>query len=282
MPHISHFLNMKPILLTKEQQMYYALRVASAMCFLGHGAFGIITKPIWCNYFGVFGFSHETAYHMMPFVGSIDILCGLFILFYPIRAVFMWLVVWGLVTATLRPLSGEPFAELIERAGNFGSPLALLILTSTKADLRALTNFSSLPSALDESKTDKARIALRIICFLLLTGHGYLNLLAKNALVTQYTALGFHDPQQMACCVGIAEVCMACLILIKPLRPFVLAILIWKMGTELFYPHYEVWEWIERGGSYGALLALFYSLSPIKNKAGIRRHLQVTHLHEAI
>jgi hypothetical protein len=124
MPHISHFLNMKPILLTKEQQMYYALRVASAMCFLGHGAFGIITKPIWCNYFGVFGFSHETAYHLMPFVGSIDILCGLLILFYPIRAVFMWLVVWGLITATLRPLSGEPFAELIERAGNFRAPLA--------------------------------------------------------------------------------------------------------------------------------------------------------------
>lgn len=269
---------MKAILLTKEQQMYYALRIASAMCFIGHGAFGIITKPIWCNYFAVFGFSHETAYNLMPLVGSIDILCGLLILFYPVRAVFMWLVVWGLVTATLRPLSGEPFAELIERAGNFGAPLALLILTSAKTDLRTLINP---PAVADESRVNKARIALRIICFLLLIGHAGLNLLAKNALVTQYTALGFHDPQQMAYRVGLAEVGMALLILVKPLRPLVLAILIWKMGTELFYPHYEVWEWIERGGSYGTLLALFYSLSPVKNLTGIRRRLQLIHLHQA-
>lgn len=258
--------------------MYYALRIASAMCFIGHGAFGIITKPIWCNYFAVFGFSHETAYNLMPLVGSIDILCGLLILFYPVRAVFMWLVVWGLVTATLRPLSGEPFAELIERAGNFGAPLALLILTSAKTDLRTLINP---PAVADESRVNKARIALRIICFLLLIGHAGLNLLAKNALVTQYTALGFHDPQQMAYRVGLAEVGMALLILVKPLRPLVLAILIWKMGTELFYPHYEVWEWIERGGSYGTLLALFYSLSPVKNLTGIRRRHQLIHLHQA-
>jgi hypothetical protein len=32
------------------------------------------------------------------------------------------------------------------------------------------------------------------------------------------------------------------------------------MGTELFYPHWEVFEWIERGGSYGTLLALFFCL----------------------
>jgi len=26
----------------------------------------------------------------------------------------------------------------------------------------------------------------------------------------------------------------------------------------LFYPHYEIFEWIERGGSYGVLLALWF------------------------
>jgi len=113
-----------------EQKMHYSLRVASAMCFIGHGAFGIITKPIWCNYFAVFGIGHDLAYRLMPILGSVDILLGCMLLFYPIRALFAWLALWGLVTASLRPLSGEPFAELIERAGNFGAPLCLLLLSA--------------------------------------------------------------------------------------------------------------------------------------------------------
>src|ERR1700749_5174117 len=108
--------------LTVEQKIYYTLRFVVAMRFIGHGAFGIITKPIWCNYFAVFGIDKATAYTLMPWLGSFDILFGLIILFYPMRAVFMWLVTWGLMTASLRPLSGWPFAELIEPAGNFGAP----------------------------------------------------------------------------------------------------------------------------------------------------------------
>ena len=114
---------------TTEQKMHYTLRLAAAMCFIGHGSFGIITKPIWCNYFAVFGIGHDTAYTLMPILGSVDVLMGIVLLFYPIRAFAGWLVIWGIVTASLRPLSGEPFAEFIERAGNFGAPLALLLLS---------------------------------------------------------------------------------------------------------------------------------------------------------
>ena len=78
-----------------EKKIYYTLRIASAMCFIGHGAFGIITKAIWCNYFGVFGIGHDTAYTLMPYVGTMDICMGLLILFYPLRIVFGWLVIWG-------------------------------------------------------------------------------------------------------------------------------------------------------------------------------------------
>jgi len=102
-------------------KIYYALRFASAMCFIGHGAFGIITKQIWCNYFAVFGMGHDLAYQLMPILGVIDILIGISLLIYPTRAVLLWLVIWGVTTALLRPLSGEPFAETIERAGNYGA-----------------------------------------------------------------------------------------------------------------------------------------------------------------
>ena len=64
-----------------NNKLHYTLRFASAMCFIGHGAFGIITKPIWANYFAVFGIGHDMAYNLMPVVGVLDILMGISLLF---------------------------------------------------------------------------------------------------------------------------------------------------------------------------------------------------------
>jgi hypothetical protein len=114
------------------KNIYYTLRIACAMCFIGHGAFGIITKEVWCNYFGVAGIGHDMSYTLMPYVGAMDIIMGLLIVFYPVRIVFAWLVTWGITTAMMRPLSGEPFAEFIERAGNYGAPLALAVVNIRK------------------------------------------------------------------------------------------------------------------------------------------------------
>ena len=298
-------------------RMHYILRFASAMCFIGHGAFGIITKPIWCNYFAVFGIGHDMAYTLMPVVGTIDITMGLILLFYPIRAVPAWLIIWGIATASLRPLSGEPFAELIERAGNFGAPLALLLLAGAgggRAGMathgvgstvtRGTSNatgaegdgagtatrgagstagagggragtasrgagmskirfwFSRLnPNPQPDARTfSRVALCLRIVAFLLLLGHGWLNLIEKKGLLQQYTNLGFSNPANTALVAGLFEILAALAILIRPVRPLLIALFIWKMGTELFYPKYEIFEWVERGGSYGALLALYFTL----------------------
>jgi hypothetical protein len=61
----------------------------------------------------------------------------------------------------------------------------------------------------------------------------------------------------MAQIVGMAEIVSAFIILVKPFRQFVFVIFLWKMTSELFYPAHEIFEWIERGGSYGTLLALW-------------------------
>ena len=244
--------------LTLGQKLHYVLRLAIAMCFIGHGAFGIITKPIWANYFAVFGIGHDMAYKLMPVLGSFDILLGLIMLVKPIRAIALWLVIWGVITASLRPLTGEPFAELIERAGNFGAPLALLILSGG-----VWTGFKNLFRPLDPDVQPDAQtvkqvtITLRIVVFLLLAGHGWLNLIGKKGLMSQYASLGFHNTVLTGQIAGVFEIAMAVLLLIKPLRGVVIALLIWKMVTELFYPHWEAFEWIERGGSYCALLALW-------------------------
>ncbi len=244
---------------TPEQKIHYTLRIASAMCFIGHGSFGIITKEIWTNYFALFGISHDMSFQLMPYLGVVDILFGLIILFYPIRAVLLWLVAWGAVTALLRPLSGEPFAEFLERAGNFGAPLALLFL-SGGITFKTLFKRISANVQLNADTLQKVLSCLRIVVFLLLLGHGGLNLMEKKSLVNQYTALGFSNGATTAQIVGLFEIIAAFAILIRPIRSLILILFIWKAGSELFYPQYETFEWIERGGSYGALLALWFAL----------------------
>jgi hypothetical protein len=108
--------------------LFWLLRVAAGLEFIGHGAFGIITKAAWVPYFDLIGIPERWAYRLMPLVGSVDIFLGLLVLLKPIRAALLYMAVWGLWTALLRPLSGEPFWETIERAPNYLVPLALLYL----------------------------------------------------------------------------------------------------------------------------------------------------------
>lgn len=242
--------------MTVEKKIYTTLRIAIAMCFIGHGAFGIITKQVWCNYFGVFGIGTETAYRLMPVVGIVDIIMGIGILFYPMRAWAVWLVFWGLFTALLRPLSGEPFAEFIERAGNYGAPLALLLLVGIK------NIFSPISPVIphDTERLKRVATCLKIVVFLLLAGHAWLNLIENPRLLNQYTSLGFSDPAGIARVVGIFEIAAALFALTGFAPELLLLIFIWKMLSEVFYPSYAVFEWIERGGSYGSILALWFAL----------------------
>jgi uncharacterized membrane protein YphA (DoxX/SURF4 family) len=241
--------------------IHITLRIASAMCFIGHGAFGIITKQIWCNYFAVFGIGPDLAYRIMPFIGSIDVLLGLSVLLYPTRTVLTWLVIWGIFTGLLRPLSGEPFGELLERAGNYGAPLALLLLSGPG---RWFSKLDAYPQP-DKARFTRVVFCLRVVVFLLLLGHGWLNWIEKKGLLAQYTALGFSDPVKIAHAVGIFEIVAAVALLIKPVRPLLMVLFVWKMTTELLYPHWEVFEWVERGGSYGSLLALWLALGAYKH-----------------
>lgn len=244
---------------TAEQKIYYTLRIAIAMCFFGHGAFGIITKEIWTHYFAVFGIGRITAYRLMPVVGTVDILLGLLMLIRPMRAIAGWLVIWGLVTAALRPLSGEAFAELIERAGNFGAPLAFLLLCMPKEGLGLpLRGWWKKVQPEESGNLHQVAICLRIVGFLLLVGHGWLNLLEKQGLIDQYRRLGFTNPGNIALWTGIFELTAAVSLLVRPWRTLLALLIVWKMGSELFYPHYEFFEWVERGGSYGVLLALWF------------------------
>jgi len=102
------------------------LRVACTLEFVGHGAFGIVTKAAWVPYLAVLGIPEWLAYRLMPLIGTVDITLGLVVALRPVRAALLYMAVWGFLTASIRPLSGEPLWEFLERAPNWAVPLAFL------------------------------------------------------------------------------------------------------------------------------------------------------------
>jgi hypothetical protein len=183
----------------------------------------------------------------------------------PLRIIPVWLVLWGFITGLCRPLAGEPLAELIERAGNFGAPLALLILSGGVFRVH-LFDVLHPHTVVTGMTMRKVFYCLKITVFLLLVGHGWLNFLEKKSLLSQYLSLGFVDPSKTALVIGLFEVTAAFIVLVRPVRPLVFIFFIWKMATELMYPHLEFFEWLERAGSYGVLLALWFILESSTKK----------------
>jgi hypothetical protein len=112
----------------------WILRVGVCACFVGHGVFGLLAKPAWLAYFAALGIDPETALQLMPLVGALDIAVGIAALVRPIPPVLAWAALWGMWTALLRPLAGESVWETLERAGNYGAPLALLLWLAANGD----------------------------------------------------------------------------------------------------------------------------------------------------
>ena len=112
----------------RMRRLHWCLRLGAAACFVGHGAFGIITKAAWVPYFGLVGIPSDTAYALMPVVGTVDILMGIAVLISPRPAVLLYMAVWSLWTALLRPLTGESAFETLERAWNYGVPFSMLLM----------------------------------------------------------------------------------------------------------------------------------------------------------
>src|SRR3954464_8221595 len=81
----------------------------------------------------------------MPPVGTLDICLGVLTLFLPLRAVLLYYTIWGFWTALLRPLAGEGIWELVERAYNYGVPLALVVLVGPGRSWRAWFAEKALP-----------------------------------------------------------------------------------------------------------------------------------------
>lgn len=235
------------------RNVHWTLRIGAAACFIGHGAFGVLTKEAWVAYFAVAGIPRDLAFTLMPVVGAVDIAAGLIVLWSPRPIVLAYMTGWALWTALLRPLAGESVFETLERAGNYGVPLALLLLIGLP---RRWPDWLRHPARLAGGEPALVMRVLLVATALLLFGHGGLAAQGKPLLVAHGALVGLSpDAVTLA---GYAEMSAALLLLAWPSAPLLVAIAAWKIATELLFSFggAPVWEFIERGGSYAAPIAL--------------------------
>ena len=111
-----------------KKKIELLLRIGIFGTFLGHGIFAIGVKASWIPFLTYFGFSISTASTLMPIIGSIDVVIAFTALIKPIRIVLLYAFIWTFLTALMRPLTGYPIWDFVERTSNWVIPLTLLLL----------------------------------------------------------------------------------------------------------------------------------------------------------
>jgi hypothetical protein len=243
--------------------VHWILRVGVAACFIGHGAFGIITKAAWLPYFALLGIPESWAWRLMPMVGTVDVTIGILTLFQPVRAVLLYMAFWGFQTACLRPVAGQGVWELLERAGNYGVPLAFLGLLGWGRSVGEW--FSTRPAPpLTARRGLVIGWILRVSTALLLIGHGGFDFAMHKDWSAYAAGIGISPAavatHPLSAIAGGFEAALGLFVLAWPAPGLLLFVFVWKTATEMFRPlaGEPIWEFIERGGSYAAPFALLW------------------------
>lgn len=255
---------------THTARVWNVLRLGAGLCFIGHGVFGLLRKEAWLPFFAFAGIDAGTAQYLMPLVGIVDIAAGALVLASPRPVIFAYMAVWAVWTAALRPLTGDSLAELGERAGNYGVPMALLLMAWPRASVRAWlarVHTDELP-VLDAAALAQLLVA---VTALLLAGHGFIGLGGSPLLAAHYESVGLSA--SLVPTIGALEIGAALALAIRPSVIMALAICGWKLATESLFlaAGAPVWEFVERGGSYAAPLALALVLSAHRHSAPVVR-----------
>jgi len=124
-----------------------SLIVLISLTFIGHGMYAIGVHYVPNGFIdmttGILGVSVSNAHHFLKVVGYIDIACAVLIFFnFPMKFVYFYLIIWGIVTALARLVYGViinegSLTEIIYWSSNmfYRLPhglLAILLLQSTQ------------------------------------------------------------------------------------------------------------------------------------------------------
>ena len=279
---------------TLQTQLHWTLRVTVALCFIGHGTWGLITKSGWLPFFASQGIEPELAWTLQPIIGAFDIIMALLLLRKSTRVILIWMFLWAVWTAMLRPLAGNlekveidevwtvqireearpdktQTWEFWERAGNWGPPFMLLVMGGAFALRRKdlLGNYEE--PEIKDSTIDTIFVLCKLCLALLLIGHaGFGFAVQKQMLINHWQSIGVNADVDFISKIGYAEFALGVLIFLAPLRPLIFLALGWKLFTEFLYVPADtvagmgvvnIFEWIERWGDYGIPLAMLYILS---------------------
>lgn len=118
--------------------------------------------------------------------------------------------------------------------------------------------------------TKFAEWVLRIAVAGEFAGHGVFALQGKKQWVEWFSTFGISDVEiatQLLFLVGIIDVALAFLILIKPIRIVLLWMVFWGFWTALMRPlvGFPIWDFVERWANWGAPLALLLLVGWPKN-----------------
>ena len=268
---------------TMEWRIHWLFRLALFCEFVGHGAFGVLTKRAWVSYFALFGIPEAWAWTLMPVVGTVDIALGTLTLVSPRRAALLYMSCWGFFTALLRPLAGEDWWEFFERSYNFGVPFLMLWVHGFGTHIASWFAVIGTVPYLTSSRARTYQWALQWIMASMLIGHGAFGLvMSKQNLLHFYASVGFGGLgvplRRISMYIGAFEILLGVGCLVVPFSPFFLFVCLWKLSTELLYVPAQAygawWEVIERGSSYAAPL-LWIAFQQVVQRRRIHRQEQV-------
>lgn len=96
-------------------------------------------------------------------------------------------------------------------------------------------------------------------------GHGMFAVQGKQDWVGWFAKFGVSNPDtatQLLLIIGLVDIALAVLVLIKPVRIVLLWMVFWGFWTALLRPivGMPVWDFVERWANWGAPLALYLML----------------------
>jgi hypothetical protein len=112
---------------------------------------------------------------------------------------------------------------------------------------------------------NKAIWILRIAVAGEFLGHSVFALQGKKDWISWFAKFGVNDPTLAATLltvVGVADLLVAIIVLVKPVKPVLLWAVFWGFWTALVRPivGQPIWDFIERFANWGAPLALYFLL----------------------
>jgi hypothetical protein len=101
--------------------VHAALKWTTVLLLVGHGALGVMGKPMLVSHYAALGLPLEST----VVIGWFEIALALGVAVRPMVGVLLFVTAWKLATQSLFIVAGAPIWEFVARAGSCAAPLAL-------------------------------------------------------------------------------------------------------------------------------------------------------------